>query len=368
MRIKKSLVGLSIVAVAAIGVAVLSQRGEQDGAQIGGKFFPGLLDQINQVDTLVVTSAQGAVTVARGDGWVVKEKNGYPAASNKVRSLVLGMAELRRVEPKTSKPEFYPKLGLAGVEVGDSRSVLVALKEGESVLATLLVGDQKAGAPLGGLHQYYVRTLDDPQVWLVEGRLETEGARAAAWMEPALLDLDESRVRRVEVRHPDGEIVEVRRQAPADKELALVGLQADEQVESAYGVNNIARSLVELRLDDVEAADAVDFQADPTRAVLETFDGLRVSLVMTEHDGKQYGRLEAEFDPALTASAGNLKEGAPDDTAAQAEDARNQAVKYNRLWSGRAYVLPAHQYSGIAVRRDDLVSRTNDAEPNNEKS
>ncbi|MDH3637852.1 MAG: hypothetical protein OES09_05245, partial [Gammaproteobacteria bacterium] len=187
------------------------------------------------------------------------------------------------------------------------------------------------------------------------------------WTEQAILELDQSRVRRVEVTHPDGEVVAVKRETPTDKDLSLVGLREDETIESAYGVNNIARSLAELTLDDVQPADGIDFDTDATRAVLETFDGLRISLLIKEHEEKKYGRLHAEFDPELR-NAANAQDAEPDEAVKPVENFEQQAVEYNRLWAGRAYVLPAHQYSGIAVRRKDLVTQAGDGEPKNEKS
>ncbi len=363
MRIKKSFVALLLVSIAAVGAAVLSQRGQQTRTEVGSLVFPGLLTNINDVNVVELASSDGVVTITHRDGWVVDERDGYPADGDKVRRLALAMAELRKVEPKTSKPELYGKLGLGGIDAEDSRSVLVTLRNDETALATLLVGDQKPGAPMGGAHQFYVRTLDDPQVWLVEGRLQTDGGRASAWMDSAVIDLDESRVRRVEVRHPDGETIVVERSAPEDKDLVLVGLQSDETIESSYGVNNIARTLVELELDDVQRAEDIDFGTDSTTATLETFDGLRISLTMVERDEKKYGRLEAEFDPALAvAEAGTRDDTEEGAKAKPGADADAQAARFNQLWAGRAYVLSADQYSGIAMRREDLVSR-NEPEP-----
>ncbi len=353
MRNTKNLIVLSLAALAAVVLAMWAQQDERAESDAGSVVFPGLLDDINQIDRVSVTGPTGPVTMAYRDGaWVVEQRNGYPATRQKVQSLVFGMAELRRVEAKTSKPERYVKLGLTQPAEAEGRAVLVELDAGERRVAALWIGDRKPDAPQG-VNQYYVRVPEDSQAWLVEGRLDSDAGRITSWLEPVVIGLDERRVRRVEVRHPDGQRLEVRRESPDTDNFSLAGLQPGEEIESAYGVNNVARSLANLSLDDVLVAEDVDFSDPMTNAVLETFDGIRIRVDLTEKDDARYARLKAEFDAALRDTGADNS----DVVNPSAEDPEQWVARHDRLWTGRAYRLPAHQYSGITVRRDELVIR-----------
>ena len=46
------------------------------------------------------------------DSWAVVEKGNYPAAQGKMRQLLLGLADLTLVEPKTERPELFARLDL----------------------------------------------------------------------------------------------------------------------------------------------------------------------------------------------------------------------------------------------------------------
>ena len=73
-----------------------------------------------------------------GDGWFVAEKGNYPAAAGKVRQIVLGMADLALVEPKT-RP-IHPRLEVD--DPGKGKSTLVTLKDKAGTpLAELIIGN-----------------------------------------------------------------------------------------------------------------------------------------------------------------------------------------------------------------------------------
>ncbi|MGH8591841.1 MAG: hypothetical protein ACREXX_21755, partial [Gammaproteobacteria bacterium] len=82
-------------------------------------------------------------TTVRKDGerWVIEDRGGYPALFDKVKATVVAVADLEVLEPKTTNKELYPRLGVEGIDVEPSSSVLVNLADGQSKpLAALLVG------------------------------------------------------------------------------------------------------------------------------------------------------------------------------------------------------------------------------------
>src|SRR5579884_3685425 len=62
--------------------------------------FAGLLDRLNDVQTIKVTGAGEKVTLHRADAgnWQVEERGGYTADGKRVREVALGLANLKLVE------------------------------------------------------------------------------------------------------------------------------------------------------------------------------------------------------------------------------------------------------------------------------
>ena len=122
--------GLILLTVAALVFAVLAvvtiatgDRGISRAAP-GERAFPALAAELGDVASVGLKRGTLALTFVRdGDGWLVAEKGDYPAAAGKVRQIVLAMADMTLVEPKTQKAEFYPRLEVE--DPGNGKSSLV---------------------------------------------------------------------------------------------------------------------------------------------------------------------------------------------------------------------------------------------------
>ena len=114
----KTLIVLALVAAAAIVGSALLERGSAPDPAVsdGTLLYPGLTEAINGI-TRVRFSDPGTgepVQLERTDaGWIVVQKDGYPADAGKIRQLLLRLAEARLAETKTANPELYPRLGVA---------------------------------------------------------------------------------------------------------------------------------------------------------------------------------------------------------------------------------------------------------------
>src|SRR5919206_1534319 len=115
--------------------------------------FAGLLDHLNDVQTVKVTGGTEKLTLRRAaDGkWQVEERGGYPADGKRVREVALGLANLRLVEAKTAKPDLLPRLDLADPAKPDAKAREIELqgKDGKP-LAAAIVGKTKFGLYGGG--------------------------------------------------------------------------------------------------------------------------------------------------------------------------------------------------------------------------
>ena len=104
------------VALAAVAVSLGRDTGYRPAAGAGEKVFSGLLDRINDVASVGIEHADGKITLENGmRGWTMKEREGYPARTVKIKRSVLGLAQLQLSEAKTRRQNKYAKLELQDI-------------------------------------------------------------------------------------------------------------------------------------------------------------------------------------------------------------------------------------------------------------
>jgi len=331
---------LIIVTAAVIVAAVLMRASRnQTGEQAEGLYFPDLLGQSNVVMKVVVNNGQQTTTIVNDDNvWTIVEKGDYPASLDKVREVVLGLARMRRVEAKTGKPELYGKLGLEGIDVAESTSTLVQLLDGsENTLAQVIIGKEKTVQGGPPRRQFYVRTPEDPQAWLVEGQMPDLGA-ATAWMNTSIFGSDAIEIRSIKVSREEASWTVSRESADTDV-YVLEGLATDEEIDSQFAINQVARSFGDLVFEDVRPASGDGDDAREDSVVAELFDGARVTLTLRRDGDRYFGRFFADYIPAGDADKA---------IAAKVEG-------WNALWRKREYLLSDYQLENVIVARDDLI-------------
>ena len=394
MRSGRSILVLAVVTAVAVGAVLSIDREPGTVAGSGELVFPALLDRVNDVARVRVTGNEGTFTLARdGEAWVVEEKERYPAEPDKMHNLILGAAGLRRVEPKTSNPEHYPKLRLEDPAGEDAQSARFVLEDASGAeLARWVLGNRRPSKSDPGRTELYIRTGDDPQAWLVEGSLPG-GRTIIDWVDRLVARIDRERLRAVEVVHADGMTVAVGKRHSADVDFILQGVPEGREIDAQYRINDIGRFLEDLRFEDVVPASALDFSGSvDKRMQVTTFDGLHIRMETVVRDGESFARLRAEVDEALAVAVAKAAEdeagsegeaggtggsgvGAESEHEADAEpedaagalhplDAvRAEAAKLNARWTDWAYALPSFKRDYIANRIGVLTRPIEEDEP-----
>jgi hypothetical protein len=306
----KGLIGLVAVAVVAVGAAVaVSGRGGGGASdpQQGEPVLPDLARRLGDVGRLGLVHGENRMTLVRKDkDWVLEEKGEYPADPQKLRQALLGLAELRLVEPKTAKAEFYPRLELEDAGKKDAKSTLVTVADDKgAMLGELIVGKRRVDQLGGGSDGIYVRKPGNAQSWLARGTLDLSGD-TAQWLERKVIDLPEKEVKEAVLTQPDGEKIDIVRDKPEEKP-KLADLPADKKLKSESVLVEPAGALANLELTDVRAAKDFDFPATGVaKAAYTTFDGLKVTVELAEKDATNWLRFKAEGSGDAEAKAKDL--------------------------------------------------------------
>ena len=252
-KMLKTLSALAVIAAILIAVTVfVSQRKDAASPQTGQPVFPGLKATINDVSEMSIVTQSGTITIHRAeDSWRVKEKHEYPADLGKVREALIGLAELKILEPKTRKPELYEKLGVQDVEAEGSLSTSVTLKDAAgNTLAAVIIGNDRPAGGDGDQKEMFIRKPENPQTWLAMGTLSIE-KNPGEWLDKELVRIETNRVRRLRVIHPDDTRLVLEKAKPADLDYHMVDLPEGLELQSQFTVNNVVSTVASLSMDDV---------------------------------------------------------------------------------------------------------------------
>ena len=277
MIARRALLVLALASCATTAGALAIYAGRPTAGRRSGDALalPELARWFNLAGRIVVRSAEDSFTLERIDRqWVVVEKVGYPTRPGLARDVLLALSELRLVEPRTTSPEFYRRIGVEDAESPGARSLSVTVESAAgAVLGELIVGRRRLAAA-GGRSARYVRRPREHQAWLALGGLEIPGT-ALDWIDPALLNVPVHRIRDVVIEGGDRPPLVLRRDAPS-ADFSLVDAPAGRTVDQTQRLALVAGALQGLTLEDVRPAALLTLPVSGPLASFATFDGLLI--------------------------------------------------------------------------------------------
>lgn len=339
MKAKHLLILFLLAALAGLGAWLIALRpaGEpRPETPVMDRLVPGLADRGDRTARIEILQGGSRVDLTReGDGWRVASKGGYPADGERVRRLVTTLSELRAVEAKTARPELHDRLGVHWPDEGERdegdfsvRPTLVRLADdGGETIAEIVLGDTSFAA---GQTRQFARLLDDDRSWLVSALVEapTDGVR---WLSTRFIELERERVERVEITHPHGEVVAVGR-TDSEADFAVESVPDGLRPISEGLSNRIGGALAFVNFSDVRATGETGDGGGVVRTVVETFDGLLLTLLIDVDDGGGWVRARAEHT-----------------------DSPEEAEALNERFAGFEFRLPASTIESLTRRRSDLL-------------
>ena len=247
----------------------------------GQRALPGLADKLGELAWMRIVHGAAKENFSLINGrWAVVEKGNYPADAERVRRLLVGLADLTLVEPKTDRVELLPRLDLD--DPANGKSTLVALQDRTGALVgQLVIGRPRpnnlGSGPGAGDAGVYVRRADSEQAWLARGAFNL-GGDVLSWLDRRIVDLPASRVASVVLTAADGASVTLSRAAP-DAEFAVEGAPEGTKFKEQAVLAAPAGALAALDLEDVKPAVELPVPtAGAATASFTTFDGLIVGL------------------------------------------------------------------------------------------
>ncbi len=319
------------ILVIAGAIWVSSQRHLERATVEGEPVLQGMKSTVNDVTEIRLVKGDGthATLRKRPSDWVVAERD-YPADSGRVRKLLLDLGELQVVEEKTREPANYPQLGVEEVSSPKATGTRVEVVTPAKVF-TLIAG-KSSGNKSG-----YVRVGGAPQSLLATPQINLD-ADPKRWVERAIVDIPDSRIREVAVTAATGPSYTVAREKKEQSDFTVADVPKGRALSSPSAANPVAGGLASLTLDDVRRAPsaAAGAAAPAEHATFRTFDGLELQI-----DGRKDGdRRYIALTPRSTA-----KESA---AAAQTLEAKLK---------GWEFEIPGYKYEALLRPLEELLQK-----------
>jgi hypothetical protein len=350
VRALAQLAGVTAVAVLLAAIA-LWQRGSTGQADFAATLmFPALKANIENVATIQVETKDAAFNVTKNaqGRWIVPDRANYPADHNTILKTILGLAELNLVEQRTSRADWHDKLGV-GLPKSKGTGTLVTMKDTKGeVLASVIAGSAVEGAGAGSKQAIYVRHANQPQTYVARGNFAPPTA-LTQWLDKRFIELARNRVKSVAMVPFKGRPYTVARDNPGQENFRIVeNIPAGRVLRTENEPNGIGNALLGISFDDVRQQAATD-TANPARATFVTFDGLTLSLTLTEQDRDFWLTINATADPAVQPPP------APAAGSALKPDVTKEAKEINQLVAGWSYKIPRYKGTLLTAPLEDLL-------------
>jgi hypothetical protein len=319
---------LGVIAVAGGWYFGTAEKPSQEQAFNAGRLmFPDLAPRLQEAARIEITHQDKTTALAkRGDAWGLVDRGGYAVQGSKLRGMLTALTELRLVEPRTTDPAQFSRLGLEDPNQKDATANLLRVLDasGKPIIA-VIVGHRRVRTQGNVPEQVYVRRPDDNQTWLAEGSLQVD-ADPQLWLERDIMNIDHTRIASVVVTHGD-ETLELAR----DGQKLVLKSPADHPPLDDYKVDDVDRGLELLTFQDVQT------DKDPVgdkvgQSVYTISDGLAVTVTVFKGEKDIWARF------AVTGS----------------DKTKDEADKVNARLAGWTYQLGAWKQKALVPALDDL--------------
>jgi hypothetical protein len=285
---KRQITVLWIIAVVLVVALIAVNSSRKDGFQSATERTRGetLIKELPaaEVAGLTIRNGDNTVTMKRNEsGWVVAERDDYPANTRNINELIRTIAEVKVTQGIEADPEFAPRFGMDPVAEDDAEKgteVVMADASGKE-LAKLTFGRNlesgSSASPFGGgaTGRFVLNHADASGVYVTSELFPTLTADVTRWLDDSFLRVE--KIQSVAVSKPgqENEIQWKLTRPDENAEFALEGKKDEENLDTT-AINPIKNLFSYARFEDVVPAADADEAWDKDKrqtAVIETVEG-----------------------------------------------------------------------------------------------
>ncbi len=345
----KKLSVLAICAVILAGWAILQTRllaPRETTNMVNVPLITGLdVEAINGIEVKSPKGAEKVRLVKQSGGFVVMDKDGYPAKTKSINDLITGCLDIRTAELRSKDPAFHEDLG---VTEQAARYVISFLDKEDKPFLTLFISDSRSDT-----QDCYVRLGSSSQTYL---SIDSPLIRALPmdYINTELTSLQADKISRVTVVS-SGQTYTLKKGSGQD-EIELENMPAGKRFkETAY--KRIFNALVSLQFEDVmaksERTDGIKFE---NQYICQMDDSTVYTLSLAGKNKKTYLNITADF----TDKTDVLKEKTVESQQQLEEKeakllARDHANEFAQKHAGWVYVLSEYKAKDLMTDLSELL-------------
>ena len=248
---------------AAAGTTYYSTRTWAPSSEQGDALFPKLSATADKITSLTISQGEETITIKRdGDTWGIADRSGWPANSDEVREVIVGLTQMRVVEEKTRNEARYKLLHLEDPATEDAQSKLLQLDDASGKnIATVVLGKIKFGVLGPGRNGTYVRKPGTPQTWLVSGSMDAP-TDVRGWAQKAIYEIPKDDVSQIRISHPGDEDVVLVRGEEEGADFTLANIPEGTKLRQDADIGFVASALAQLELWDVKKREEITGDPD----------------------------------------------------------------------------------------------------------
>ncbi|MDN4504132.1 DUF4340 domain-containing protein [Alteromonadaceae bacterium BrNp21-10] len=280
------LIFLAVVVIAAAALLLNQQSNTTPTAS--GLLLTDFAANANSIDRIEISNAQGMLVdaVLQDGQWRLANDQLYPAKQSALAELVNNLASAKRLQAKTTKVEYYSRLGLQDIAIEDSLATLVTAFSGGKSWG-VLVGN----APANGAGQY-VRIANSKQSWLVDKSV-TVPLALKDWQAQPILPATMAKLQYVERSGSDGWSI-FKADAEQDN-YQLNSLPEGRELSYVSVLNGLVTAITSMNFEEKFPLDDEQWSAYQALAEfsLTDFDGKVIRLQLAQQDEHYFVRFSS---------------------------------------------------------------------------
>jgi hypothetical protein len=350
----KKLAILGIIAALMVLLAVIQARlSNRPTVVSAGKAY--LIQGLEPADinTIVLASGDNKVTINKqeGGGFVVAEKDNYPADISKINELLTSCMEIKTYQYVTDNPENYDSLELTEEK---APAIVKFLKKDSSVLTGIIIGKARADG-----EDFYIRLVSDNKVYLSDSvpQISTD---AINYISRQLFSVKRDNLESVTVIDPNGQYT--LKPGATEKDSSI--LEPVPEGKQAIGsvCDTVFTALTNIQFDDI--AKEVDNLTFDRQYICKFKDTTVYTLKIAKDGDNTYITCSAIFGDATKVEASSepepLEETKKKEAKLLAWEAANKFVLTHRGW---IYSIPNYLADRLTK---DISELTEDNVPRKE--
>ena len=361
----KNLTILGIVAVVMVLWAVVQSRiSNRPGAEPARPVY--LIQGLDPsgVDSIVIGTGEAAFTLKRkASGFVVVDKDNYPAKISEINSLITKCLDIQTTEFVTDNPANHEDLEVTEEK---ARSVVKFMKaDPNSPLLTGLIIGKTEELGQGSYVRLLSSDIASSNKVYITSNAPWFGGGAMNYIEQELITAKREDIESVTVSSPDGQYT--LKTGEGSEDVVLENIPAGKQLKSSEA-QSVFTALTSLRFDDVKKISAD--MAFEKQYMCRLKDSTVYALRIAEKEGKTYVSCVAEFTDKTPVEKASVRQGGEVESEEELKKkeakllARDNAVKFTAKHQGSVYEIADWTAKNLTKELAELIEDEEKPEEN----